>query len=607
MGVSRDTLDRIKVALDPLAVVREAVPSLKQSGSRWKGNCPFHNERTPSFYFQPEKGLWHCFGACQEGGDIVSFVMRLEGLTFPEALRELARRTGVTLEWDGADDAAGRRAKERDQLLQLLEEASAFYREGLKTAEGESARRHLAQRGIRSETVDQFGMGYSPRRDGYLDKALKRGVPIEPLLKAGLAARSDRTGRYQDPLSGRLIFPIRDPYGQVVAFGGRILDGDSGPKYINSPETPVYTKGRHLYGLYEGRASLRDRARAVVVEGYMDVVGLHQAGAAWAVAPLGTAFTPEQAKLLRRYAQETVLLFDPDPAGQRASWRTAEVLLKDDVFVRVAQVPGGQDPDEFVLASGLPVLESLLSEAKDVVDFWLDLLAPSMAGFSDLHGRLRRAEELLAFIAGVPNEIWRDAWIRRAADRLSLDPAALRREMARRSTRSGPSGREDRSAETPSAARPKPAPQAVRTAEEEFLQVLGAHSDLWTEGERADGWFTDTRCLAVFRHWRDQWKSQGRVDPAAAVEALGAADGPWLTALLLEGKRFDAPREALERALAGLERQALRRDWQALGRDVQAMTDGRMARDDQTILRYHTLTRRLKAATPETSGPTAER
>ena len=607
MGVSRDTLDRIKTALDPLSVVRDAVPSLKQSGSRWKGNCPFHNERTPSFYFQPEKGLWHCFGACQEGGDIVSFVMRLESLTFPEALRELARRTGVELEWDGVDDTAGRRAKERDQLLRLLEEASTFYRDGLKSAEGESPRRHLAQRGIRSETVDRFGIGYSPRRDGFLDKALKRGVAIELLLKAGLAARSDRTGRYQDPLSGRLIFPIRDAYGQVVAFGGRVLDGDNGPKYINSPETPVYIKGRHLYGLYEGRTVLRDRARAVVVEGYMDVVGLHQAGAGWAVAPLGTAFTPEQAKLLRRYAQEAVLLFDPDPAGQRASWRTAEVLLKDDVFVRVAQVPDGKDPDEFVLAAGLPALEQLLSGAKDVVDFWLDLLAPAMEGFSDLHGRLRRAEELLAFIAGVPNEIWRDAWIKRTADRLSLDPSALRREMARTSGPIAPSARSPRSHEGRSEARSTPVRPSVRTAEEEFLQVVGAHADLWAEAERADGWFTDTRCLAVFRHWRDQWKSGGRVEPAAAVEALGAADGPWLTALLLEGKRFDDPREALARALAGLERQALRRDWQALGRDVQAMTDGRMPRDDQAILRYHTLTRRLKAATPETSGPTAER
>ncbi len=595
MGVSRDTLERIKSALDPLAVVREAVPSLKQSGSRWKGNCPFHNERTPSFYFQPDKGLWHCFGACQEGGDILKFVMKLEGLSFPEALRELARRTGVALDWDKTDDASSRRAKERDQMLSLLEEAAGFYRDSLRTsAEAESARRHLAQRGIRPETAERFRLGYSPRREGFLDAALKRGVAIEVLLQAGLAARSDRTGRYQDPLGGRLIFPIRDPYGQVVAFGGRVLGDDTGPKYINSADTPVYTKGRHLYGLYEGRTDLRARAQAIIVEGYMDVVGLHQAGAATAVAPLGTALTSDQARLIRRYAQEAVLLFDPDPAGQNASWRSASVFLKEDVFVRVAHVPGGKDPDEFVLEQGLPALEGLLAKSKDVVDFWLDVLAPSLEGFSDLHGRLRRAEELLRFIAGVPNEVLREEWIRRAATRLSLDAGALRREMARQGTKGGP----ERSLTVEATPSPKPKGPTVRTAEEEVLQILAGVGGVWEGTDVPDALFADTRCLSVFRHWRDQWKAHGTVDPAAAVEVLGAADGPWLTALLLEGKSFEDPREALARSVKSLELSAQRRERTALEREVLDMLEGRRTRDEQKILRYQTLTRTLRAAGP---------
>jgi DNA primase len=603
MGVSRDTLDRIKAALDPLSVVREAVPSLKQSGSRWKGNCPFHNERTPSFYFQPEKGLWHCFGACQEGGDILAFVMKLEGLSFPEALRELAHRTGIELDWDKNDDAASRRAKERDALLGLLDEAAGFYRDSLRgLAEAEVARRTLSQRGVRPETIDRFRLGYAPRRDGFLDRALKRGVAIELLLKAGLAARSDRTGRYQDTLTGRLIFPIRDAYGQVVAFGGRVLEEDAGPKYINSPETPVYTKGRHLYGLYEGRTALRDRGQAVVVEGYMDVVGLHQAGVDRAVAPLGTGFTAEQSKLLRRYAQETVLLFDPDPAGQRASWRTADVLLKDDVFVRVAQVPDEQDPDEYVMAKGVAALEQILTDARDVVDFWLDLLAPSLSGFSDLHGRLRKAEELLRFIGGVPNEVLREEWVKRAAKRLDLDAAALKREMNRKGDRT-PARTETPAPTTAPERRPATRAPAVRTAEEELLQVLGAHPALWPRAEKADGWFADTRCLSVFRHWRDQWKDGGAVEPAAAVAALGAADGPWLTALLLEGKHFEDPAGALDRALVGLERQALQREKKALEGELRALprTDPGF---NEKFDRHLTLTRRLKAATPETPGPT---
>lgn len=599
MGVSRDTLERIKLALDPLSIVRDAVPSLKQSGARWKGNCPFHNERSPSFFFQPDKGLWHCFGACQEGGDIITFVMKLEGLSFPEALRELARRAGIPLEWDKVDDASSRRAKERDQLLSLLDQASGFYRDALRRgADAESARRHLAQRGIRPETIDRFQLGFAPRRDSFLDAALKKGVPIELLLKAGLAARSDRTGRYQDPLGGRLIFPIRDPYGQPVAFGGRVLDDDAGPKYINSADTPVYTKGRQLYGLYEGRTELRARGQAVIVEGYMDVVGLHQAGAAVAVAPLGTALTADQARLLRRYVQEAVLLFDPDPAGQNASWRSAGVFLKEDLFVRVAQVPEGKDPDEFVLAQGVEALDRLLAGAHDVVDYWLDTLAPSMGGFSDLHGRLRRAEELIRFIGAVPNELLREEWVRRAAGRLSLDTDALRREMARHGGSAA-----DRAAPAPAPEPPARAGARVRTAEEEVLQILAVGAAPWETVDSYDRLFSDTRCLAVFRHWREQWKSRGAVDPAAAVEALGAADAPWLTALLLEGKTFSDSAEALARHVKSLEASALGRERTALQKDVLDMLDGRRDRDDAKILRYQNLTRLLRASAPAAAGP----
>lgn len=601
MGVSRDTLERIKLALDPLSIVRDAVPSLKQSGARWKGNCPFHNEKTPSFFFQPDKGLWHCFGACQEGGDILKFVMKLEGLSFPEALRELAHRAGIPLEWDKVDDASSRRAKERDQLLTLLDEACGFYRDALRrSADAEPARRHLAQRGIRPETVDRFQLGFAPRRDGFLDAALKKGVAIELLLKAGLAARSERTGRYQDPLSGRLIFPIRDPYGQPVAFGGRVLEDDAGPKYINSADTPVYIKGRQLYGLYEGRTELRARGQAVIVEGYMDVVGLHQAGAATAVAPLGTALTAEQARLLRRYVQEAVLLFDPDAAGQNASWRSAAVFLKEDLFVRVAQVPGAKDPDEFVLAEGVDGLSRLLAGAHDVVDYWLDTLAPSLVGFSDLHGRLRRAEELIRFIAAVPNELLREEWVRRAAARLALDPDALRREMARQSGASTP----DRPAAKPVLEPARSSAPRVRTAEEEVLQILAAGAAPWGAVESFDRLFSDTRCLAVFRHWREQWKSRATVDPASAVEALGAADAPWLTALLLEGKTFPDSAEALARHVKSLEVSALGRERAALQKDVLDMLEGRRDRDDAKILRYQNLTRFLRASSPSAAGPT---
>jgi DNA primase len=599
VGVSRDTLERIKLALDPLSIVRDAVPSLKQSGARWKGNCPFHNERSPSFFFQPDKGLWHCFGACQEGGDIITFVMKLEGLSFPEALRELARRAGIPLEWDKVDDASSRRAKERDQLLSLLDQASGFYRDALRRgADAESARRHLAQRGIRPETVDRFQLGFAPRRDSFLDAALKKGVPIELLLKAGLAARSDRTGRYQDPLGGRLIFPIRDPYGQPVAFGGRVLDDDAGPKYINSADTPVYTKGRQLYGLYEGRTELRARGQAVIVEGYMDVVGLHQAGAAVAVAPLGTALTADQARLLRRYVQEAVLLFDPDPAGQNASWRSAGVFLKEDLFVRVAQVPDGKDPDEFVLAQGIEALDRLLAGAHDVVDYWLDTLAPSMGGFSDLHGRLRRAEELIRFIGAVPNELLREEWVRRAAGRLVVG-------LRCSSSGNGAPGRIRGRSRRVRAGSGTPRSRWRTRAHRRGRSVANFGRRRRSVG---NGGFLRS---VVFRH-----ALFGRVSPLArAMEgsrhggprrrrgSVGAADAPWLTALLLEGKTFPDSAEALARHVKSLEASALGRERTALQKDVLDMLDGRRDRDDAKILRYQNLTRLLRASAPAAAGP----
>lgn len=607
MGVSRDTLDRIKSRLDTLEIIREAVPSLKQSGPRWKGNCPFHNEKTPSFFYMPDKGLWHCFGACNEGGDVFRFVMKTQNMPFPEALRELARRAGVPLEWDRGDDASSRRAKERDELLGLLEESAKFYADALKTqADAEPARRHLAERGIRRETIDAFALGFAPRRDSFLDRALKKGTAIEPLLKVGLAARSDRTGRYHDPLGGRLIFPIRDPYGQVVAFGGRTLEEEGGPKYLNSPESPVYTKGRQLYGLYEGRTTLREKAQAIVVEGYMDVVGLHQAGFATAVAPLGTALTSDQAKLLRRYAQEAILLFDPDPAGQRASWRSAEVFLKDDVFVRVAQVPGGLHPDDYVKAHGAEALEKILAAYQDVVDFWLDLLAPALENFSDLHGRLRRAEELLRFVAGVPNAVLRDEWVKRAAQRLRLDPGALKQELQRKTPRPAPTA----PAATPAPA-PKPAarpgPKALRSAEEEVLQILALHPETWLGAVPEAALFADDRCRRVFHFWLEDRRAGRAPDPGAAAAALTAEEAPWLTALLLEPKTFDRPMESLARGVERLTTLARRRERAALEPRVLEMLEGRAPRDEQQILRYQTLTRELRTAVSDPAGPTTER
>ncbi|MBI4397044.1 MAG: DNA primase [Elusimicrobia bacterium] len=596
MGVPREILDQIRHALNPLDIVREAVPSLKQSGQRWRGNCPFHNERTPSFFFMPDKGLWHCFGACQEGGDVFKFVMRLENLSFPEALRQLAKRAGVSVEWRRADEASSRAMQEREKLLGLLEEAAGFYHKALQSqAEADPARRHLASRKIRGETVEKFQLGYSSARNGFLDSALHRGVPIELLLKTGLAARSEKTGRYHDPLFGRLTFPIYDPYGQVVGFGGRVLAEDaSGPKYLNSPETPVYTKGRQLYGLYQARSALRERGQAFLVEGYMDVIGCHQAGLACAVAPLGTAFTREQGTLLKRYVQETVLLYDPDEAGDRASWRSAEMLLQADLFVRIAHVPDGKDPDEYVLAKGPGALEEAVRQAKDVVDYWLDRSADRAP--SGLQERIRLAQELLDFLRSVPNEMLRQEWLRKTARRLMLDERSLMKEFQKRSPAdrtSGPAKPAGTEATKTGAPESKPAFK-VRSAEEELLQVLCAHTELWPTAVFPDILLSDLRCLAAFKKLQGQWNASQTLDVAGLLAELNPEDGNWLTALLAEEKTFDDPEETLANGIKRLESQAMRREHEVLKGQVLQMMEGRLPKDESKIVRFQTLTRIIK-------------
>jgi DNA primase len=603
MGVSRHSLDQLRAALNPLELFREAIPTLKQTGRRWKGLCPFHNERTPSFNVDPEKGLWHCFGGCQTGGDVFAFVMRREGLNFGDALRLLADRAGVRLEWEGGSEPDSREQKERDLLRELVEGASAFYHESLlSSAEGEAARRVLATRRVSPETVESFRLGYAADRGGYLEKCLKRGVQIEVLLKAGLAVRSS-AGRFHDPMGGRLVFPITDPFGHVVGFGGRVLgDEKSGPKYLNSPETPLYNKSRQLYGLFQGRSSLRDRGQAVVVEGYMDVVGCHQASIRTAVAPLGTAFAREQAQLLKRYVKEVILLYDPDEAGLKASWRTAQVLLAEDLFVRVAQVPGDLDPDEYAAQKGPGALAAVVDRAQDVVDFWLDRLAASSDAYGGLHGRVRQAEELIRFVKGVPNALLQQEWLKKASLRLSLDEAALKREFEKGggSFSPKPAGGSEQVPGTTSRPAPvSPAPKAnalrMRTVEEEALQILCAHPSLWEGMALTEDLFIDPRCRAAFHALEDRRRGGSAVDPAALIQDLGETEARWWSALLMEEKRFDDPDEALARVIQGLKRQAREREWKGLGAEVQRMLAGAVPRDDVKIARYQTLTKDLKA------------
>ena len=356
-------LDEIRTRLDLSDVVGARV-KLQRKGREWTACCPFHNEKTPSFYVNNEKGFYHCFG-CGEHGDHIGFVMNHDGQTFIEAVETLASQAG--LDMPKADPDAARKAERAKGLKEALEAAVRAYQEALFSPQGETARAYIEKRGLSAETVQRFGLGYSPdSRDWLFKKLTAQGFSARVLIDAALAKAPEDGRAPYDMFRGRLMFPIWDRQGNPVAFGGRIL-GEGEPKYLNSPDTPVFHKGQLLYGHHLARKTAHDRGEMLVVEGYMDAIALAQAGVANVVAPLGTALTEDHLRLLWKMVPAPIICLDGDAAGQRAARRTAEralPLLKAGKTVKFATLPEGQDPDDLLKHGGLRALQMVLSQSE---------------------------------------------------------------------------------------------------------------------------------------------------------------------------------------------------------------------------------------------------
>ena len=421
--LSRDFVAAVRGSGDIVRLISDYVP-LKQAGSRLKGLCPFHNEKTPSFSVDPNMQLFYCFG-CQTGGDVFKFVMLYEKLDFPEAVEFLARRWGVPL-------PAAARAPEDEARLRLLlatDAAAEFFRgQWSDPVRGRAAREYIGGRGIEEETATRFALGYAPDSWDALSSLLAaRGFKPDEMIGAGLAvARKEGTGHY-DRFRHRVIFPIRDTSGHVVAFGGRAL-GDGEPKYLNSPETPAYTKGEHLYGLDVARDAIRREGYAILVEGYLDLIALHQAGFENAVASLGTALTGAQVRLLGRFTERVVVSYDGDAAGSSAATRSLELFLERGFDVRVASLPPGDDPDDFIRAHGAAEYEALVTRSPGYLDF---LVRREIASRD-----MTRPEEKVAAINGVlpriarlQSAVERASWAGKLADALGLDDDLVLQEL----------------------------------------------------------------------------------------------------------------------------------------------------------------------------------
>ena len=458
--IPSETLELIRSRLDIVELVGEYVP-LTRAGRNMKARCPFHQERSPSFIVTPERQTFHCFG-CGEGGDAFAFVMKSEGLSFMEAAEKLAARAGVKIE---AARELGPADKERIRIREANEFAAHHYHELLKKdPAAEGARAYAAKRRLKKESVDGFLLGFAPRNGNLVPAALKKGFSEEILMKAGLAAkRAD--GSIRDYFFDRLMFPIRDVKGAFVGFGGRTL-GDGEPKYLNTAETPVFSKSKVLYGLYEGLADTRKARKAHLMEGYMDVIASHQHGLKTACAPLGTALTPEHALLIKRYADAVSIVFDADSAGQNAAVRGAEVALESGIATRVASVPEGKDPDEFLHAKGLEAFRAALDGAQDLVAFKTELLI-ARAGELTPEAKSAIAKDVLSTISRCPDEVLKDEWVRRLASRLGLNEDSLRRSGGRSIPQA------NRRSAAPPAPAHAPAPVKAAVLPPSDLQLLG--------------------------------------------------------------------------------------------------------------------------------------
>lgn len=423
MMIPDELIEQVRDAADLVGVIGETV-SLKKTGADWRGPCPFHGGSHRNFAVIPRKAMYYCY-VCHEAGDVFTWYMKRAGLDYPGAVREVARKVGIPIpersQREGPDP--------REPLFGAVAAAQQWFARQLhEHQEADAARRYLERRDVPLERAAELGLGYAPRGKDFQEEMARLGITEPVLLEAGLLVRRD-DGTILPRFRARLLFPIHDLRGRAVAFGGRLL-GPGEPKYLNSPESPVYHKGGILYNLHSARAAIRQAGMALLVEGYFDVQRLVLAGVEHVVAPLGTALTPDQAALLKRYAPAATLLYDSDAAGLRATFRAGDELLRHGVRVRVATLPEGEDPDSLVRAGGAAALEPVLEDAVDVLERKLQLLERK-GWLEDMEHRREALDRIMPTLRAAADPITQDLYIGMVAERLRLSRDVLQAEVRR--------------------------------------------------------------------------------------------------------------------------------------------------------------------------------
>ncbi len=553
-----DFAPHVKSSVDIVRVVGDYVRLKKQGANRYVGLCPFHSERTPSFSVHAALQIFKCFG-CGKGGDVFNFLMEIEGMSFFEALKTLAEQHGIPLPRRAADSLADEETRLRAAVYQMHEIAQRFFRRELEAPGGQPAREYLAARGLPPEAIEEFGIGFAPGGNRLTRALENEGFTREQLTAGGLAAESQDNPGLFDRFRNRLMFPIAGETGKLIAFAGRALDAAQQPKYLNSPESPIYKKSLTLYNLHRAKDAIRKRERVVLVEGYMDVIGVWRAGVKEVVASCGTALTNEQIRILGRHTRSVLVNFDPDAAGRNAAERSILMFLEEGLHVRVVALPEGLDPDEFCKKYGGEAYEAALSRAPGYY-YWLADRARRQFDMRTAEGRVAAFQSLMPAINRVANKIERVALVNDVADRLGVEAGlvleSFKKAAAQRSPRAVAAVQ----------------PAALKPAERLLLRVLIGSEEARRELlEKAisSGATEGTAAASLFRALYAAHVSREPLDVPALQARLEKADRRLLEDIILSETTEPAGLEHARAALRALEASVWQARQRALHKQIE--------------------------------------
>ncbi|MDR1259929.1 MAG: DNA primase [Endomicrobium sp.] len=580
--ISENIIEKIRLSSNIESVIREYLPDLKRIGRNWKGFCPFHNEKTPSFIVSPEKGIFRCFG-CNVAGDVFKFIMLIDNLSWIESVKKLAEKANIKVQELNQKFIVKTKMSEKMKLLDILESSAVFYHKCLlESIYAEKARKYFKERGVNYETINKFKLGFAPS-GMFLGLALRRGYTCTDLVNSGLIKKTSN-GTFWEYMSDRIVFPIFDVYGKVIAFGGRSIT-DKHLKYLNTPETIIYSKSSNLYGLFQTLQGLRSERKIIILEGYMDVIILQQFGVVGTVATLGTAFTQNHVKLISRYSDITTLLFDSDDAGRFATQKALEILIENGVECRVSSLPENVDADEYIVQYGKENFLKLVEDSsKNAIDFVISRMCGNfLEKSSSPEVKAKIVINLLNFVTKSSNSIIQREYIKNISHRINVNEEDVWREFKKKQQLEFKKFNTKNF--TPYFVTNK---IGLMSLEESLLNFILSNKSYIKKINF--NCFKDLKCKKVF-----EFANSG-LSNAEILNVLPDNDKNWFSELMLSSIEYSDIEETFNILLNDIKLCRLKNKRRYLEREILLMSDGKRERDEKIFDEYKKLTIFLKGS-----------